>query len=266
VIVTLLTDYGLEDEWAGVCHAVILAGCPGAQVVHLGHGVPAWDVRHGALALRNALPYVPVGVHVAVVDPGVGTERRAVAVRSDDGRALVGPDNGVLSLAWQRCGGALEAVDVGAAPQRLEPVSATFHGRDVFAPVAAALARGAALGDVGEPLDPASLTVLELPRARVVGAAMAAACLLCDRFGNLALAAERPDVERAGWSRGDALAVEAAGGIHRARYGRTFGDVERGGLLVHLDANDALALSVREGSAAVMLGVGRDALVHIFPA
>ena len=121
------------------------------------HGVARYDVRQGALVLRNTLPYMPVGVHVAVVDPQVGTERRAVALRTTDGRLLVGPDNGLLSLAWERCGGVDLAVDVSRSPHRLEPVSATFHGRDLFAPVAAHLARGAALADAGDPLDPAEL-------------------------------------------------------------------------------------------------------------
>ena len=116
--------------------------------------------------LRNSLPYVPSGVHVAIVDPQVGTERRAVALRTDDGRMLVGPDNGLLSLAWQACGGVVEAVDISRSPHRLEPVSATFHGRDVFAPVAAHLAAGAELADAGEHVDPDELQVLELPRRR----------------------------------------------------------------------------------------------------
>ena len=130
---------------------------PDVPIVDITHGVPRHGVREGALTLRNALPYMPPGVHVAVVDPQVGTERRAVAVRcAEDDRVLVGPDNGLLSLAWERFGGAVEAVDVSRSPHRLEPLSATFHGRDVFAPVGAALAAGEPLADAGEPLDPPS--------------------------------------------------------------------------------------------------------------
>ena len=163
VIVSLLTDYGRDDDFVGVCHAVILGICPEATIVDLSHGIARHDVREGALALRNTLPYMPVGVHVAIVDPQVGTERRAVALRTDDGRLLVGPDNGLLSLAWERFGGVAEAVDVSRSPHRLEPVSATFHGRDVFAPVAAHLAAGAPLAEAGEPLDPDTLDTIELP-------------------------------------------------------------------------------------------------------
>ncbi len=163
VIVTLLTDYGRDDEFVGVCHGVIRSIHPDAQIVDVTHGITRYDVRHGAIVLRNTLPYMPVGVHVAVVDPQVGTERRAVALETADGRILVGPDNGLLSLAWERSGGVRLAVDVTRSPHRLEPVSATFHGRDLFAPVAAHLAAGAELADAGDPVEPETLTRLELP-------------------------------------------------------------------------------------------------------
>ena len=266
MIVTLLTDYGLDDPWVGVCHGVIVAGCPQAHIVDLTHGIAAWDVRHGALSLRDALPHVPIGVHLAVVDPEVGTSRRAVAVRTADGRRLVGPDNGLLSLAWPRCGGAEEAVEISASPARREPVSATFHGRDLFAPVAAALACGADLAEVGDPLEPDSLVTLTLPPARVVGASVIATCLLADGFGNLALGAGPAEVERAGWTQGTTLGIEAGGAVHIARFARTFADVAPGELLVHLDANEALALAVRHASASKLLELGRDERVRLFPA
>ncbi len=141
MIVTLLTDYGRDDDFVGVCHGVIRSIHPEADIVDITHGIERYAVRHGALVLRNTLPYMPVGVHVAVVDPQVGTERRAVALRTGDGRLLVGPDNGLLSLAWERCEGVDQVVDITRSPHRLEPVSATFHGRDIFAPVGAALER-----------------------------------------------------------------------------------------------------------------------------
>jgi S-adenosylmethionine hydrolase len=169
-VVTLLTDYGYEDEFVGVCHGVIARLAPAVRVIDVTHGVARHDVRSGALILRRALPYLPPGVHLAVVDPGVGGERRAVALRTaDEDRLLVGPDNGLLSLAAASFAGAVEAVDVSHSPHRLEPVSATFHGRDTFAPVAARLAEGAPLAEAGEPIDPADLVALELPRARAEG-------------------------------------------------------------------------------------------------
>src|SRR3954452_15883389 len=159
--VTFLSDYGLTDDFVGVCHAVIARIAPEARVIDLTHGIPRHDVRTGALTLARALPYAPAGVHLAVVDPEVGTERRAVAIRcGDEGRVLVGPDNGLLMPAAAALGGAVEAVDIARSPHRLEPVAATFHGRDVFAPVAGHLATGAELAGAGDPLGVDELATL----------------------------------------------------------------------------------------------------------
>src|SRR3954453_4399173 len=140
-LVTFLSDYGLDDEFVGVVHAVIARVAPDVRVIDVTHGIARHDVRAGALVLRDALPYMPPGVHLAVVDPEVGGRRRAVALAcAEEERILVGPDNGLLTLAAERFGGVIEAIDIGHSPPRLEPVSATFHGRDLFAPVAARLA------------------------------------------------------------------------------------------------------------------------------
>ncbi|HEX2128183.1 MAG TPA: SAM-dependent chlorinase/fluorinase, partial [Solirubrobacterales bacterium] len=160
--ITFLSDYGSDDEFAGVCRGVIAQIAPAAPVIDLTHGIPRHDVAQGAAILANALPYTPPGVHLAVVDPGVGSPRKAIAVGvADDERILVGPDNGLLTLAIERLGGADSAADVSLSDVRLEPISATFHGRDVFAPVAAHLALGAELTDLGEPIDPAELVSLQ---------------------------------------------------------------------------------------------------------
>ena len=185
VIVTLLTDYGRDDDFVGVCHGVIRTIHPEADIVDITHGIERYGVRQGALVLRNTLPYMPVGVHVAVVDPQVGTERRALALRTGDGRILVGPDNGLLSLAWERCEGVDLVVDITRSPHRLEPVSATFHGRDIFAPVGAWLARGEELADAGDPLDPEMLARVELPHPREENGAVVAHALVIDHFGNV---------------------------------------------------------------------------------
>ena len=164
-VVTFLSDYGLDDEFVGVCHGVIARIAPDARVIDVTHGIARHEVRAGALVLRRALQFMPAGVHLAVVDPGVGSERRAVALRcAGEDRLLVGPDNGLLMLAAERFGGVVEAADIGASPFALSPVAASFHGRDLFAPVAAHLALGATLAESGEPLDPALLVALDSPR------------------------------------------------------------------------------------------------------
>src|SRR3954447_618812 len=149
-VVTLLSDYGRDDDFVGVCHGVIAGICPDARIIDITHGIRRYQVRQGALVLRNTLPYLPAGVHRAVVDPQVGTERRGVAVRCHDGRLLVGPDNGLLSLAWPVFCAVALATDTGRPPPWPARVWAPFHGRDVSAPVAAQLADGAELADAGE--------------------------------------------------------------------------------------------------------------------
>jgi S-adenosyl-L-methionine hydrolase (adenosine-forming) len=264
-VVTLLTDYGVQSEFPGVCHGVIRRICPDAAVIDITHGIARHDIRHGALVLRNALPYMPTGVHVAVVDPQVGTERRAVAIRCADGNVLVGPDNGVLSLAVVAAGGPVEAVDVSRSRHRLEPVSATFHGRDVFAPVAAAIASGEAFADTGEPLAVESLAVLELPRPVQDGQVLVAHALLIDVYGNVTLNVRHEDLPSTGLALGHALEVEVGGKTVNATFTGTFADVSAGELLLYEDASRTLALAVNRGDAAATLGLRADDEVRLRP-
>jgi S-adenosylmethionine hydrolase len=265
VIVTLLTDYGRDDDFVGVCHGVIRGIHPEADIVDITHGIERYAVRHGALVLRNTLPYMPVGVHVAVVDPQVGTERRAIALRTGDGRILVGPDNGLLSLAWQRCGEVEIAVDVSRSQHRLEPVSATFHGRDIFAPVAAHLAAGAELADAGDPLEPDALERVELPEPREEDGAVVAHALVIDHFGNVGLNVDHDRLAGTGITLGGRVAVDAGGERYSATYAQTFADVSPGELIVSQDAYRTLALAVNRGDAAGTLGLGVDAEVRLRP-
>ena len=262
-VVTFLSDYGLDDDFVGVCHGVIARIAPQARVIDVTHGIARHDVRSGALVLRRALPYMPAGVHLAVVDPEVGAARRAVALRcaDDDGRLLVGPDNGLLMAAAERFGGVAEAVDVGRSPLRLEPVSASFHGRDVFAPVAAALAAGGVLAEAGEPLDPAELAGLSLPSARVDEDGLVAHVLQADRYGNVVLDAEHAQLARCGLRLGDAVTVNG----RPARYATTFADLPAGGLLLYEDGYRTLALAINRGSALAELGLALDDEVRIAP-
>jgi S-adenosyl-L-methionine hydrolase (adenosine-forming) len=265
VIVTLLTDYGHDDDFVGVCHGVIRTVCPDAQIVDITHGIRRYGVRQGAIVLRNALPYMPVGVHVAIVDPQVGTERRAAALRTGDGRILVGPDNGLLSLAWERCGGVELAVDVTRSPHRLEPVSATFHGRDIFSPVAAHLAAGAELAEAGDPLDPDALTVVDLPRPRTEDEGIVAHTLIVDRFGNAGLNVGHDDLAGTGITLGGHVELEVGGERYIGTYAQTFADVKPGELLVYEDAYRTLAVASNRGDAAGTLGLRPDAELRLRP-
>jgi S-adenosylmethionine hydrolase len=178
---------------------------------------------------------------------------------------LVGPDNGLLSLAWHEAGGAVEAVDISRSHHRLEPVSATFHGRDVFAPVAAALAAGEPLAAAGEPLDVDSLTMLELPRAYVDGDAVVAHPLITDVYGNVTLDLRHEDLPGTGLAYGRTLEVSAAGSTRRATFTGTFADVPAGDLLLYEDGSRSLALAVNRGSAAAVLGIGADTEIRLTP-
>jgi S-adenosyl-L-methionine hydrolase (adenosine-forming) len=265
VIITLLTDYGRDDDFVGVCHGVIRSIHPDAQIVDITHGIRHYAVRQGALVLRNTLPYMPVGVHVAVVDPQVGTERRALALRTGDGRVLIGPDNGVLSLAWERCDGVELAVDVSRSPHRLEPVSASFHGRDIFAPVAAHLARGAELADAGEPVDPAELAVVDLPTPHAEEGLLVAHALVVDRFGNVALDVDHDDTAGTGITLGSTVEIESGEERYLATYAQTFADVRPGELIVYEDAYRTLAVAINRGDAAGTLGIQPDSEVRLRP-
>jgi S-adenosylmethionine hydrolase len=265
VIVTLLTDYGRADDFVGVCHGVMRSIEPDLRIIDITHGINRYAVREGALVLRNTLPFMPVGVHMAVVDPQVGTERRAIALRTADGRTLVGPDNGLLSLAWERCGGVELVVDVTRSPHRLEPVSATFHGRDIFAPVAAHLAAGAQLADAGDPLDPDALALVELPQPRHEDGGLVAHALVLDRFGNVALNVDHEQLAGSGLTLGGALEIEIGGERYLAKYAQTFADVTVGELLVYEDSYRTLAVAINRGDAAATLGLRPDAEVRLRP-
>ena len=263
MIVTLLTDYGRDDDFVGVCHGVIRSIAPDAQIVDVTHGVSRYAVRSGAIAMRNTLPFMPVGVHVAVVDPQVGTERRAVALRCPGGRVLVGPDNGLLSLAWESAGGVELAVDVTRSPYRLEPVSATFHGRDIFAPVAAHLAAGLEPAAAGEPIDPATLVRVDLPRPFAEDATLVAHALTIDRFGNAGLNVGHEELAESGMTLGTTVEIEVRGERYLATYASTFADVKPGELIVYEDAYRTLAVAINQGDAAGTLGVTADAEVRL---
>jgi S-adenosylmethionine hydrolase len=265
--ITFLSDYGVADEFAGTCRAVIARIAPEVTVIDISHGVPRHDVARGAAMLANSLPYAPPGVHLAVVDPGVGSERRAVAVRvAEEDRVLVGPDNGLFGATIELFGGAAESVEIGNSPVRLEPVSATFHGRDVFAPVAAHLALGMSLAAVGDPIDPGELVELDRPAAKVEAGGLTATVGYLDHFGNATLIAGGDAAAEAGLVQGATVRIEAHGASHEALFALTFADVAENELVLYLNSSGGLALAVNLGSAAERLGIAAGDEIALRPA
>jgi S-adenosylmethionine hydrolase len=269
--ITFLSDYGLGNEFVGVCHAVIARRCPQARVIDLTHAIPRHDVHTAAIVLRATLPYLPEAIILAVVDPGVGTTgargRRAVAVRTvDENRLLVGPDNGLLMPVCERLGGIAEAVDIGTSDERLEPVSATFHGRDIFAPVTAALADGVPLSSLGESLPSDGLRRLNISVAVMTPAGLELHVLHRDTFGNVILDGQIDQLAQLGVAVGDEVTVRTTAGSHEATFARTFADVHPGGLLLYQDGLGMLALAVNRGSAAELLAAERHDEVLVIPA
>src|ERR687886_193121 len=183
--ITFLTDFGVEDDFVGTCHGVMKRIAPDVQIIDITHGVPPRQVLQGALTLANTLPYMPPGVHLAVVDPGVGSTRRALALRDGEGRIHVGPDNGLLVPAAEKLGGIAEAHELTNPEYALESVSRTFHGRDLFSPAAAHIALGVPLAELGPPVDPDALARLDLPKPEVGQTRIRGTVLSIDRFGNM---------------------------------------------------------------------------------
>jgi S-adenosyl-L-methionine hydrolase (adenosine-forming) len=262
--VVLLTDFGIADDFAGVCHGVILQRAPGTQVIHLTHGIAPQAVLQGALVLRGTLRYMPTAVTMAVVDPGVGTERRAIAIDAKDGRSFVGPDNGLLIPAVEEAGGVARCVSLESPDHRLEPVAPTFHGRDVFAPAAAHLAAGGAISDLGPALDPDSLTPIEIPVPRPAGDSLIGQVWSVDRFGNASLNLGRAEISEV---LGDASRAELVVGKRRyyAALAETFANVRPGELLLYVDPYGFASVAVNRGSASDMFDISPGDEIAICP-
>jgi S-adenosylmethionine hydrolase len=254
-VITFLTDFGLEDDFVGTCHGVIARIAPDARVIDITHGIAPTSVLHGALVLRNTTVYMPEGVHLAVVDPGVGGERRAIAVRTADGRVFVGPDNGLLLLAADQFG--IEAAhELADERYRLPEVSRTFHARDVFAPAAAHLAAGVPIDDLGPPIEPSELVRVGVPDPQIGRSQISATVLGVDRFGNVATNARRPHLEGLGVSDGDRVEIRLTLDRYYAIVAGTFADAPPGELIVYEDSYGLVTLAISRGDAARLTGVG----------
>ena len=247
--IVFLTDYGLADGFVGICHGVMARLAPASRVIDLTHAIPRQDVLRGAIELGRAVPYLPEdAVYVAVVDPGVGSARRATAVAAGAAH-LVGPDNGVLSLAWEALGGADEAVWIENEEILLTPVSRTFHGRDVFAPAAAHLAAGSVLSDLGPSAELAHLHRLEVPTPMIAPGAVGARVTGVDGFGNVQLNATLADLEAAGVAEERVLVVN---GKRLPRAG-TFAELPEHEPGMIVDSSGYLAVVVNHGNAATAM-------------
>jgi S-adenosylmethionine hydrolase len=234
---------------------VIKRIAPEAELIDITHGIPPQQVLQGAITLANTLPYMPAGIHVAVVDPGVGGPRAPLVLEGGDGRLYVGPDNGLLLLAADRLGGVVRAVQIANRAFMLEPVSRTFHGRDVFAPAAAHLSLGVPLEELGPRIEPDRLVRLAVPEPVVTPSGIRARVLSVDRFGNIELNVARDHLTAAGLEPGGRVEVTVAFERLLGVVAETFAEVRPGDIVVFEDAYGSVALAINGGDAAGMLGV-----------
>jgi S-adenosylmethionine hydrolase len=248
-IITFLTDFGLEDEWVGTCHGVILKILPEAEIIDVTHQIPSFDIRKGAFVLVSSLPFMPQGVHLAVVDPGVGTERRAIIVETGRGDFLVGPDNGLLVPAVQRLGEVRRVVQISNDEYFLKPVSSTFHARDVFSPVSAYLAKGIEMTSFGPLLDPTTLVSAPWSPAVVKENEVEADIIDIDKFGTLRLNSLASDVGKIGISRGDWVRIKWGSRHRDVPMVETFTAVESGKPMLLVDSSGYVSIAVSLGRA-----------------
>src|SRR6187397_157903 len=262
MVICFLSDFGLRDDFVGTCHGVIARIAPDARVIDLTHGIPATAVLQGAHVLASTLPYMPVGVHLAVVDPGVGGVRRPVALEDAEGRLFVGPDNGLLLPAAERAG-ITRARELVNPDYALESISRTFHGRDLFAPAAAHLANGVPLAELGPPLDPDALVHLDLPVPAFRDDRIDATMLYVDSFGNIALNLTREDIEAAGVAPGTRVELVLSGEGYYAVMARTFADARPGDVILYEDSYRNMSVAINRGNAASMLHAGQGQPLRI---
>jgi hypothetical protein len=254
--ITFLSDYGLDDHLVGVCKGVIARIAPHVRIIDVCHQVKPQDVGIGATMLGEAVAYLPVGVHLALVDPFKATNARGVAVRCANGSVFVSPDNGLASRGWEAVGGAQEAYEIGNRELWATNPARSFRGRDIFAPVAAHLARGVPLEEVGPAVPVSSLVLAETPVPSVHGDHVHGAVRMIDHFGNLALNVRRSDLEAAGIQLGDVLELRCGGRTLEVPFTLAFGEVPPGRTVVCEDSFRAITVAVNGGRADRVLKAG----------
>jgi S-adenosylmethionine hydrolase len=249
----------------GICHGVIMREDPAIPIIDLTHGIERQDIRAGAVALADSVPFLPDdAVIVAVVDPGVGTDRHALAIETGDGRVFIGPDNGLMVPALEISGGATAAYEISRSSWRLEPVSDTFHGRDIFTPVAAKIAVGEPIADCGKSVAFDDLVQLDLPQTSIVDGDLTTAVLAIDEFGNARLAATTNDLTT--FELGDLVEIDTDDMRRQASYVRTYSDALNGGPLLIVDSTGSLSISINGGDAAELLRLEPGKVVRILRA
>lgn len=263
--VSFLSDYGLSDEFVGVCHGVMARIAPEARIIDITHGVKPQDVREGAMVLAQSVSYMPAGVHLAIVDPGVGSDRLPIIIQTKAGSPLVGPDNGLLMLAAEKLGGAIACRKIENPSFMALEVSRTFHGRDLFAPAAAHLALGVSPEEFGAEVATADLVPLSIPAPRLHDDHYHVMVLHVDRFGNLQLNVSPKELTDLGLTVGSLLEVRVEGHRSLIGYEETYSAVVPGQLVVTEDSYGLIALAVNRGNAAERFGASLGSSVIIGP-
>ncbi len=261
--ISFLSDFGLADEFVGVVHGVLAKLAPDSRVIDVGHGTPPGDIKGAALSLTRAIQYLPEGVALVVVDPGVGSERKALALETDWG-FFVGPDNGVLSPAVAMIGGARLIVSIDNPEARIPSPGETFHGRDVFAPAAALLASGeASIQDLGPEVGPADVKPLLLPLPEIDGRLITGEAWWVDRFGNVQTNIGPDELAAIGLAPGATLTLKVGASLHSIPWVGAYSDVESGEALIHVDSAGLMAIAVREGAADEELNLSAGVAVTL---
>lgn len=261
--ISFLSDFGHDDEFVGVVHGVLAKLAPDSRVVDVGHGFPRGNVKTAALALTRAIQYLPEGVCLAVVDPGVGTSRKAIAAETTWG-IFIGPDNGLLTPAVAMVGGAGKIVSIENPEAMIPSPGVTFNGRDVFAPAAALLASGeATMDDLGPVLPGEEIVPLLLPLTDTKGSVISGEAWWVDTFGNVQTNVAPEDLAELGLGPGDTITVKVGSSVHSVPWVSAYGDVGEGEVLIHVDSVGLLALAVRGGRADEALNLAEGVAVSL---
>ena len=261
--ISFLSDFGHQDEFVGVVHGVLAKLAPESSVIDIGHEIPRGDIRAGALSLTRAIQYLPEGVCLAVVDPGVGSDRKAIAAKTPWG-FFVGPDNGLLSPGVAMVGGASQIVSIENPEVMIPSPGETFHGRDVFAPAAALLAAGeTALGDLGPTLTDDQLTPMLFPLTEIINSTVAGEAWWIDVYGNVQTNISPDDLDGVGISPGDAVTVKVGSTLHTVKWVTSYSDVDIGEPMLHIDSSGLVALAVRGGRAVETLNLAEGVSITL---